>query len=96
MIFTIKDDVEVSTAKMTLAELLSQCEITLEEGEVPSISLDSVIAADTTITINKYEYKSETVSEEIPYESAVTETDLIPRGEKNYSQYGENGQANKY
>ena len=94
--FYDKDDVEVSTAKMTLAELLSQCEITLEEGEVPSISLDSVIAADTTITINKYEYKSETVSEEIPYESAVTETDLIPRGEKNYSQYGENGQANKY
>ncbi len=94
--FYDKDDVEVSTAKMTLAELLSQCEITLEEGEVPSISLDSVIAADTTITINKYEYKSETLSEEIPYESTVTETDLIPRGEKNYSQYGENGQANKY
>ena len=94
--FYDKDDVEVSTAKMTLAELLNQCEITLEEGEVPSISLDSVIAADTTITINKYEYKSETVSEEIPYESTVTETDLIPRGEKNYSQYGENGQANKY
>lgn len=94
--FYDKDDVEVSTAKMTLAELLSQCEITLEEGEIPSISLDSVIAADTTITINKYEYKSETVSEEIPYESTVTETDLIPRGEKNYSQYGENGQANKY
>lgn len=94
--FYDKDDVEVSTAKMTLAELLSQCEITLEKGEVPSISLDSVIAADTTITINKYEYKSETVSEEIPYESTVTETDLIPRGEKNYSQYGENGQANKY
>ena len=94
--FYDKDDVEVSTAKMTLAELLSQCEITLEEGEIPSISLDSVIADDTTITINKYEYKSETVSEEIPYESTVTETDLIPRGEKNYSQYGENGQANKY
>lgn len=94
--FYDKDDVEVSTAKMTLAELLSQCEIALEEGEIPSISLDSVIAADTTITINKYEYKSETVSEEIPYESTVTETDLIPRGEKNYSQYGENGQANKY
>lgn len=94
--FYDKDDVEVSTAKMTLAELLNQCEITLEKGEVPSISLDSVIAADTTITINKYEYKSETVSEEIPYESTVTETDLIPRGEKNYSQYGENGQANKY
>ena len=36
------------------------------------------------------------MSEEIPYESTVTETDLIPRGEKNYSQYGENGQANKY
>ena len=48
--FYDKDDVEVSTAKMTLAELLSQCEITLEEGEVPSISLDSVIAADTTNT----------------------------------------------
>lgn len=94
--FYDKDDVEVSTAKMTLSELLSQCGITLEEGEVPSISLDSVIAADTTITINKYEYKSETVSEEIPYESTVTGTDLIPRGEKNYSQYGENGQANKY
>lgn len=94
--FYDKDDVEVSTARITLAELLEQCGITLEEGYVPSVSLESVIAADTTISIDKYEYSFETVEEETQYESTVYETDLIPRGERNYSQYGENGLVNKY
>ena len=94
--FYDRDDIEISTEKMTLSNLLELCGITLGDNEVPSLSLDSVIAADTTITIYKYEYKSETVSEVVPYESIATETDLIPRGEKNYSQYGENGQKNKY
>lgn len=94
--FYDRDDIEISTEKMTLSNLLELCGITLGDNEVPSLSLDSVIAADTTITIYKYEYKSETVSEVVPYESIATETDLIPRGEKNYSQCGENGQKNKY
>ncbi len=94
--FYDKEDVEVSTARITLEELLEQCGITLEECYVPSVSLESVIAADTTISIDKYEYSFETVSEETAYESTVYETDLIPRGERNYSQYGENGLVNKY
>ncbi len=94
--FYDRDDIEISTEQMTLNSLLELCGITLNDNEVPSLSLDSVIAADTTITINKYEYKSETVSETIPYGTKATETDFIPRGEKKYSQYGENGQMNKY
>ena len=94
--FYDREDIEISTERITLSELLELCGVTLAEGEVPSLSLDSLIAADTVITFDKYEYKTECITETIAYESVVTETDLIPRGEKVYSQYGEDGQVNKY
>lgn len=94
--FYDREDIEVSTERVTLSELLELCGVELGEGEVPSLALDSLIAADTVITFDKYEYKTECVSETIAYESVVNETDLIPRGERAYSQYGEDGQVDKY
>lgn len=94
--FYDKDDISVSAEQMTLSELLTLCGITLEEGYVPSVSLDSMIAADTTISIDKYEYATAVESGAIAYETVVYETDLIPRDETNYVQYGEEGQYNEY
>lgn len=94
--FYDRDDIEVSTERITLNELLDLSGVELEDGEVPSLSLDSVIAADIVISIDKYEYKTVSETSTVPYESQVYETDLIPRGEKRYSQYGEEGQVNKY
>ncbi len=94
--FYTREDINIDTEKTTLAALLELCGVVLEEGEVPSIPLEYTIAADTVVTIDKYEYKSVTETEEVPFNSQVTKTDLIPRGEKNYSQHGEVGQVNKY
>lgn len=94
--FYDKDDISVSAEQMTLSELLTLCGITLEEGYVPSVSLDSVIAADMTISIDKYEYDTAVESGAIAYETVVYETDLIPRDTTNYVQYGEEGQYNEY
>ena len=94
--FYDREDIEISARRLTLSELLELCGVELSEGEVPSLSLDSLIAADTIITFDKYEYKTECISETIAYESVVNKTDLIPRGEREYSQYGEEGQVNKY
>ncbi len=94
--FYTREDINIDTEKTTLAALLELCGVVLEEGEVPSIPLDYTIAADTVVTVDKYEYQTVTETEEVPFSSQVTKTDLIPRGEKNYSQHGEVGQVNKY
>ncbi len=89
------EDITVATDQITLGELLESCNITLADGYIPELPLDSVLAADVTVKIDKYEYKTEIISDIIPYSSNVTKTDLIPRGEKRYTQYGENGQVDK-
>ncbi len=94
--FYTREDINIDTEKTTLGELLEYCGVALGEGEVTSIPLDYTIAADTTVTIDLYEYETITETEEIPFESSVTETDLIPRGERNYTQQGEAGVVNKY
>lgn len=88
------DDIVVSTERITLSELLEKVGYTLAEGDKPSVDTDFVIAANTVINIDKVEYKTETVTEAIAYESERIETDTIPRGATNYISYGENGEKN--
>lgn len=85
------DDIEVSTAKITLRELLETVGRPLKEGEIPSVDLDTLIASDAVITVAKHEYRTETAEETIPYETEVVKTDLIPRDTTNYLRYGEEG-----
>lgn len=94
--FFDRDDLEVSTEAITLRQLLEECEITLAENDVPSVPLDSVIAADVTITIDKYEYKTLSESVATEYSTEVRETDLIPRGNINTIQEGEEGEVRRY
>ncbi|MBE6541293.1 MAG: hypothetical protein E7672_02470 [Ruminococcaceae bacterium] len=93
--FFARSDLVVSTEEITFGELLDNIGCTLAEGEVPSVDFDYVIAADTTIMIDKITYGSETITESIAYKSEVKEIDTIMRGTKNYLQYGENGTLEK-
>lgn len=93
--FYSRDDIDVSTEQITFGELLDGIGCTLTEGEVPSVGLDYVIAADTVITIDNITYGTETITESIAYESEVIEVDTVPRGTTNYVQYGENGTLEK-
>ena len=94
--FFDRDDLEVSTEAITLRQLLEECDITLAENDVPSLPLDSVIAADVTVTIDKYEYKTLSESVKTAYSTEVRETDFIPRGNVNTIQEGEEGEVRKY
>lgn len=93
--FYDKEDITVATEAITLADLLTSVECTLTDADVPSIALDSMIAADMTITIGKREYRTETLTEAIAYQTEVIEVDTIPRDTTNYIQYGENGEVTK-
>lgn len=90
--FYDREDITIVTEAITFADLLTSIECTLSDTDVPSVEMNSMIAADTTVTIGKLEYKTETVTETIAYETEVIEIDTIPRGTTNYLQYGENGE----
>ena len=78
--FYSRKDIELATAEITLGELLESIGCRLGENEKPSVELDTVIKEDMIITVDTYEYKTETVDEVIPFEVENTETDLIMRG----------------
>ena len=93
--FYDRDDVELYTTEMTLGDLLEESGIVLAEGEEAAIALDTVLEGATTVSFDKYEYTTASVTESVPYESDKRETDLIPRGTTNYIQYGTNGKVEK-
>lgn len=94
--FFDRDDIVVSTEQTTLRTLLADLSVTLAESDRVNVDLDAVIAADTTVKIDQVLYKSVTVTEVMTYETEVIEIDTIPRGEKNYLQYGQEGSKNLY
>lgn len=91
--FYDRDDIVVTVPEMTLAEVYAFAGYTPREGDRPSVGLDTVIAADAYVTIDTAEYKNVSVTEVIPYDSEVIELDTIPRGDVNYLNAGENGEA---
>jgi 3D (Asp-Asp-Asp) domain-containing protein len=88
--FYSRKDIELATAEITLGELLDSIGCRLAENEKPSVALDTVIKENMVITVDTYEYKTETVDEVIPFEVENTETDLIMRGTRE-TREGEDG-----
>lgn len=91
--FYDRDDIELFTDKMVLSDILKNAGVTLEEGEESTLSLDTMIGAETTVQFDKYEYKTEVLSEAIEYESERRESDTIWLDTVNYIQYGVEGKA---
>lgn len=93
--FYDRDDITTTVTQMTLAEVYTAVGYTPRESDRPSVGLDYVISADAWITIGTAEYKNVSVKETIPYGSEEIKVDTIPRGEKNYITYGENGEVTR-
>ncbi|MGN1347175.1 MAG: G5 domain-containing protein [Eubacteriales bacterium] len=91
--FYDREDITATVTQMTLAEVYDAVGYTPRESDRPSMAPDAVIAADAYITIDTAEYKTERVTETVPYGSEVIELDTIPRGTTNYLTYGENGEV---
>lgn len=94
--FFDRDDIVVSTEQITLRTLLGNLGVTLKDSDRPSMNLDDVIAANTTVQIDQVLYQAATTTETIAYETEVIEIDTIPRGDVNYLQYGEEGSKTLY
>lgn len=62
----------------TVFELLG---VTLNENDRVDVALDTVLNDNATITVTSVEHKTETVNEEIPFETEYTDTDDLYEGE---------------
>ena len=91
--FYDRSDIAVFTKEMKLSDLLETIGCILADDEVPSVPLDTVINADTKVTVEKHKTEILTVEEEIPFETEVRETDLIMKGTAETVQEGKNGKG---
>jgi 3D (Asp-Asp-Asp) domain-containing protein len=91
--FYDRSDISVFTKEMKLSDLLETIGCVLADDEVPSVPLDTVISADTRVTVEKHKTEILTVEEEIPFEKEVKETDLIMKGTAKTIQEGKNGKS---
>lgn len=91
--FYDRDDITAVVNEMTLEEFYMEVGYTPLSTDRSSEELEYVIAADTTIVIDTVEYKSESVTEVLPFETEVIEIDTIPRGEKNPVSSGADGEV---
>lgn len=67
--------VSYDVTKGTLGDILKNIGINIGEEDVVSLSLDSVITEDTSITIEDVEYVTETKQEKIPYKTTIEYSD---------------------
>ncbi len=92
--FYDRDDLVVYTEATTLGMILYDNDVTLEDGEIPSVDLwDDWLAEDMTVTVDKYLYTSEEVRQIVPYTAEETEVDTVPRGEINVLEEGADGES---
>ena len=93
--FYDRDDITATVTQMTLAEVYAAVGYTPRESDRPSVGLDYVVSADAWITIGTAEYKSVNETEAVPFGTEVIEVDTIPRGEKQYTREGQNGEITR-
>jgi len=89
--FFDKEDLVIVTEAITFGDLLAAAGCKLDEFDVPSVSVDTLITEDSVIKVDKRVWLTDTESVEIGYESRRIEIDTIWRGETNYLQYGQKG-----
>ena len=92
--FYDREDLTVYTEATTLGMILGNRGITLADGEVPSVDLwNDWLAADMTITVDKYSYAAEDIRQIVPRTTEEIGIDTIPRGDVNVLQSGADGES---
>lgn len=85
------DPLDVYSEKKTIGEVLTENEYYLDENSVPNIDLNTLLAGDTYVVIDWYEYKTEIDYEQIEYGSSTNYVDTVPRGSTVVAVPGEYG-----
>ena len=83
--------ITVSTAEITLADLLDQIGYTIQDSDWFPVDPGTLLTEDTSITVETIVYTTETETITLPYETIVTELQTIPRGQKDVFQKGQTG-----
>ncbi len=83
--------ITVSTAEITLADLLDQIGYTIQDSDWFPVDPGTLLTEDTSITVETIVYTTETETITLPYETIVTELQTIPRGQKDVIQKGQTG-----
>ena len=89
--FFDRDPITVSTSEITLGELLNQVGYTVQDSDKFPLDLSTLLTEETSIAVDTVEYGTVTETVTLPYESIATNVQTIPRGQKNVTQYGQNG-----
>lgn len=83
------------TEPATLRQILINQGYYLRDTDRPSVSLDDMIEGETWIMIDTVVTKTVTVSEAIPFETVLYESDTVPRGTTKTVSAGVNGTKDK-
>lgn len=89
--FYDREPITVSTAEITLGDLLEQVGYTVQNSDMFPLDLTTLLTEETTIAVDTIEYRTLTETITLPYSTKVNNVQTIPRGQKNVVQYGQNG-----
>jgi len=89
--FYNRKDITVSTSAITLEALLSSIDYKVRESDAFSCDMTTLLSEETVVRVDTVTYGTATSTQSLPYTSQEIKVDTIPRGTKQYSQYGEKG-----
>ncbi|MCI8590459.1 MAG: hypothetical protein HFE77_07110 [Clostridiales bacterium] len=84
----------VPTSQTTVAELIEELNIDLSAKET-DIPLDTVVSSASSIYVYDVEYKDNTTTEVLPFETEIVEVSTIPYGTTKVMTKGKNGSVSK-
>ncbi|MCI8332788.1 MAG: hypothetical protein HFE78_08195 [Clostridiales bacterium] len=84
----------VPTSQTTVAELIEELNIDLSDKET-DISLDTVVSSASSIYVYNVEYKDNTTTEVLPFETEIVEVSTIPYGTTQVITKGKQGSVSK-
>ena len=84
-------EVTVYSAPTTVGELLSKLSMSLTENDVTSVDLETEIANNMEVRIDRVEVKELVETTDVPYKSEKVENSSLPKGTTKVKQAGVNG-----
>ena len=86
---------EYEGENLSVASVLDHFNITLEEYDVPSIPLDTIVSYGMSISVDSVTYVEDVVEEVIPFSTTRTKVQTIPKGSMVIQTEGVNGSSQK-
>ncbi|MBR4959623.1 MAG: G5 domain-containing protein [Clostridia bacterium] len=89
--FFDRDPLTVSTSEITLEALLERVNYVVLETDRFAVDLSTLLTEEITIAVDTVTYGTATETLVIPHETQTTNVQTIPRGQRNVTQFGQDG-----